>query len=390
MNPYKIVMAMLATLLSTSIVIESSLAQTKPTKKDRARPIKVAPITEEPAPEPDAPTPPEPEVVEEDPVVSEPLALDGIWIRPSDIALLPMSGEPWRRLKRDADKDWGLPNLSDQEDKVNVYTMAKALVYARTGIESYRTNVINLCMQAIGTEDGGRTLALARNLGAFVIAADLVKLPPAEDQVFRAWLSGVRSEIMSENRTLIETHDLRPNNWGTHAGGARAAVAAYLGDREDMERVAKVFKGWLGDLSSHNGFIFAELDWQADQNNPVGINPAGATIQGYNVDGVLPDDQRRSGGFVWPPPKEDYVYEALQGALMQAVILHRAGYDVWNWEDKALLRAFTWLHNVADYPSTGDDNWQPFLINKYYGASFPVPTASNPGKNVGWTCWTHR
>ena len=43
-------------------------------------------------------------------------------------------------------------------------------------------------------------------------------------------------------------------------------------------------------------------------------------------DGVLPDDQRRSGGFVWPPTKENYVWEALQGAIAQAVILHRAGF----------------------------------------------------------------
>ena len=30
--------------------------------------------------------------------------------------------------------------------------------------------------------------------------------------------------------TLVSTHENRPNNWGTHAGAARAAVARYLGD----------------------------------------------------------------------------------------------------------------------------------------------------------------
>ena len=75
------------------------------------------------------------------------------------------------------------------------------------------------------------------------------------------------------------------------------------------------------------------------------------------TDGVLPDDQRRSGVFRWPPSHENYVYEALQGALVQAVILQRAGYDAFNWQDKALLRAFRWLRDVTEYPATGDDTW---------------------------------
>jgi hypothetical protein len=105
---------------------------------------------------------------------------------------------------------------------------------------------------------------------------------------------------------------------------------------------------------------------------------------------VLPDDQRRAGGFTWPPPKENYVWEALQGALAQAVILDRAGYDCWEWSDQALLRAVTWLHEECDYPASSDDTWQPHVVNFFYGSDFPAPVPSNPGKNVGWTDWTHR
>lgn len=316
----------------------------------------------------------------------------GIWISAEEIADLPMTGDPWRLLKNDADTYWGVPNLSDQEDKANIYTMSKAIVYARTGIESYRTEVIEACMQAIGTEAGGRTLALGRNLAAFVIAADLVGLPPEEDVLFRAWLEEVTTEPMTEGINLIWTHENRPNNWGTHAGASRAAVAVYLGDRDELDRIAQVFKGYLGDRNSYAGFKYGDLYWQADPARPVGINPKGATIQGHNVDGVLPDDQRRAaaGEFTWPPPKENYVYEGLQGALLQAVILSRAGYDVWNWEDKALLRAFTWLHDVADFPAEGDDLWQPFIVNHYYGTNFPTPATSRSGKNVARTCWTHQ
>ena len=83
-------------------------------------------------------------------------------------------------------------------------------------------------------------------------------------------------------------------------------------------------------------------------------------------------------------------HELVQGALGQANILYRAGYkDVWTWSDSALLRAFQWLHDVVDFPAVGNDTWQPHLVNFYYDASFPAPVPSRPGKNVGFTDWTH-
>lgn len=312
----------------------------------------------------------------------------GIWTSAPELSQLPMSGLAWQNLKSEADKPTGTPDLSDQNDKTNVRVLAKALVYARTGVESYRTAVIGACMAAIGTEAGGQTLALGRELLAYVIAADLVGLPPNNDAVFRDWLNTVRNENL-QGRTLISTHEERPNNWGTHCGASRVAVAVYLNDQADLAQCAQVFKGWMGDRSSYAGFQYGSLAWQADPNNPVGINPAGSTKQGHSIDGVLPDDQRRSGGFSWPPPKANYVYEALQGALAQAVILYRAGYDVWNWEDQAMLRAFMWLHDEADYPAQGDDTWEPHLVNYFYNTSFPAPIPSSPGKNMGWTDWTH-
>ncbi len=315
-------------------------------------------------------------------------AIPGIWINATEIAALPTSGTAWQKLKTEADKPAGTPKLSNQDDPVNVQIMAKALVFARTKDARYRTEVITACMAAIGTEKGGRTLALGRELAAYVIAADLVGLPPGEEQSFRAWLRTTLAETL-DGSTLRSTHELRPNNWGTHAGASRLAVAIYLGDQTEIARCVQVFKGWLGDRASYAGFQYGDLYWQADPTKPVGINPKGAAKNGYSIDGVLPDDQRRSGSFSWPPPQENYVFEALQGALVQAVMLHRLGYDVWNWQDKALLRAYEWLHDQAKFAATGDDSWQPYLVNHYYRTKFPAPTPSAPGKNVGWTDWTH-
>jgi hypothetical protein len=312
----------------------------------------------------------------------------GIWISRDEIMNLPMSGPAWDALVANAQRDPGLPNLSDQDQQNNVLVLARALVCIRTSDEALCETARQAVMSAIETENGGRTLALGRELLAYVIAADLVGLESEQDGVFRSWLAGVLTEEL-DGWTLISTHEDRPNNWGTHAGASRAAAAIYLGDTEQLQRVASVFKGYLGDRTSYAGFRYGERSWQADPALPVGINPAGSLIEGHDVDGVLPDDQRRAGTFSWPPPKSIYAWEGLQGAVAQAVVLHRAGYDVWNWGDQALRRAVVWLHAQGDYPAEGDDTWLPHLINHYYGTQVPAAVPSRPGKNVGYTDWTH-
>ncbi|MEP7189994.1 MAG: hypothetical protein ABI901_12455, partial [Roseiflexaceae bacterium] len=146
--------------------------------------------------------------------------------------------------------------------------------------------------------------------------------------------------------------------------------------------------GWLGDRTAYAGFTYGQLDWQADASKPVGINPKGATKNGRNVDGVLPDDQRRAGGFTWPAPKENYVWEALQGAVVQAELLSHAGYDAWNWSDRAMWRAVNWEYTVNGFPATGDDTFEIYIINHAYGSSFSVG-AANTGKNLDFTDWLY-
>lgn len=312
-----------------------------------------------------------------------------IWISPEEIAQLPTKGEAWESVLSEANRAISSPDLSNQDDSTNVSVMAKALVYARTGDPRYRDQVVKACMDAIGTEAGGRTLALGRELIAYVIAADLVGLSPEDDARFRDWLRAALTKEL-DGKTLRSTHEDRPNNWGTHAGASRMAVALYLGDQAEFENAVAVFRAFLGDRSANADFKYGDLSWQADPASPVGINPPGAVIEGHDVSGVLPDDQRRGGDFSWPPPQENYVYEALQGALAQAVIASRNGYpDVWTWSDSALLRAFEWLHEEAGFPPEGDDTWETHLVNHYYGTDFPSTIPARAGKNVGWTDWTH-
>lgn len=303
-----------------------------------------------------------------------------------------MSGAAWTALKARADTATGTPLISNQDDNTDQTVLAKALVYARTGGTTYRASVLAALKAAVGTEVGGRTLALGRNLPAYVIAADLVGLrtldPTFDGTVFRPWLRSLLTKTL-DGRTLVSTHEGRPNNWGTHAGAARAAVAAYLGDSAELARTAKVFRGYLGDRSSYASFSYGDLAWQCDPARPVGINPAGCTRAGIVIDGVMPDDQRRGGAFQWPPVATGYPWEGLQGAVLQAELLRAAGFDAWAWSDRALLRATRFLYDRAGWPATGDDVWQPWLIDARYGTSYRAAAPTRPGKNFGYTDWLY-
>ncbi|MGH2522361.1 MAG: alginate lyase family protein, partial [Anaerolineales bacterium] len=291
-----------------------------------------------------------------------------IWISIGELSQLPASGPAWNNLKERADEVADTPNLGDQDNEVNITILAKALVFARTGQAGYRSDVV-AALRVIATHntensDSNPMLSVSRQLVAYVISADLVSLPeydPSLDAQFRAKLR----ELLTENfdsdpgdvDTLQTMHERRPNNWGTHAGASRAALAIYLGDAAELERTAQVFKGWLGDRSAYAGFHFNDdLSWQADPNNPVAVNPLGAVIQGFPVDGAMPDEMRRGCSFQWPPCYTHYAWGGLQGAVVQAEILSRAGYPVWQWQDSAMLRAVQFLY-LINWPATDDDQW---------------------------------
>lgn len=301
---------------------------------------------------------------------------------------LPMSGSAWSDLKARADLPAAAPDLSDQNDPNDVTALAKALVYARTGVTRYRDETIVMLKAAVGTEYPGDTLGIARGVAPLVLAADLIGW---RDPAWMNWLRNLRTWANPDRGyTLISMHEKRPNNWGTHAGAGRIATDLYLGDSADLARAAAVFKGYLGDRASYASFTYgSDLSWQYSTTALVGINPTGATKSGMNVDGIIPDDMRRGGSF---PSVGDlgqsYTWEALQGVVLQAELLSRAGYNAWAWQDKAVLRAFTRIHALG-YPAAGDDEWQPWLVNRRYGTSFPAPTGTHPGKSFGYADWLY-
>ena len=292
------------------------------------------------------------------------------------ISTLPTSGVGWTSVTSWAAKA-AIPKLSDQNSSADVITLAKALVCARTAARCDETKAI--LARVPGTEVGGRTLALGRGLVAYVLAADLVGY---RETTFMAWVSSVKTELL-DGLTLNRTQEQRPNNWGTWAGASRIAADLYLGDSTDLARAVSVFRGYLGDRAQYTGFKFGSLSWQSNPAAPVGINPAGALIQGHDVSGVVPDDQRRAGSFTWPPPCENYVWESLQGTTVSAKLLSNAGYPALSWSDASITRAVGFL-NANGCPATGDDGWVPWMIGQQ-GKS-----PSTPGKGFGFSEWLYR
>lgn len=369
-------------LLGPEAVVEAlplNIPQPSPTQPPQ-EPTALAPRGQPPATPAPAPNTPPPTAAP--PPGGGTASMGSILISRDRLMSLPTSGAAWQAMVSEAN-GFNSVNLSDQDDDDDVRLLAWALVTVRTGGD---VGPIHQALARVPGTEGADTLALGRNLASVVLAADLVGY---RDPGFAAWLRDVMRTKLSGD-TLISTHEDRPNNWGTHAGASRVAADLYLGDTADLGRAAAVFRGWLGERSVYAGFNYGDLDWQADDDRPVGINPAGASIDGHSVDGVLPDDQRRAGGFQWPPPQENYVYEALQGALLQAELLFRAGYPAYAWSNQALLRAYSWLQGPAGYPAEGDDTWQMHLVNARYGTGFPAQVPSRSGKNFGFTDWLYR
>lgn len=319
------------------------------------------------------------------PAEPPPASGDYLLIAKADLLRLPTTGKAWDGLLSWSNRTVSSPSISDQEDPDNVIVLAKALVAARTGDAAKRSQV-EAALVAVQSSSVGRALALGRELGAYVLAADLIGY---RTPAFVAWVSRMQTVATSDGpASLRKCHEERPNNWGTWAGAARVISDLYVGDKADLVRAVQVWKGWLGDRTAYAGFKYGDTSWQADPSKPVGINPKGATKQGISIDGVLPDDQRRGGGFTTNPPCENYVHEALQGVTLALLVLHRSGTDLWPASDSAVRRAFDWLY-AHGCPSEGDDTTLPWIVNRFTGTRLPTVSPTSPGKGFLGADWLY-
>ncbi|MFC1483605.1 T9SS type A sorting domain-containing protein [Candidatus Neomarinimicrobiota bacterium] len=319
----------------------------------------------------------------------------GLWSSAEELADKPMTGLPWDALKAGADAAVAADaTVSDQDSNNNAQILAAAIVYARTGVESYRTKVIDACQRLVNAgKPDDRTLAWARETGAYALAADLVGY---RTTAFETWLRNMAEVyVATDDRTLLYMFNLRPNNWGTQGFGSLCAIYGYL---QDTTRLVEVRDYWIQSVTGPKpetldyGGPDEDFSWHLDPNDPRLINPKGAVKQGLNIDGIMPDDMRRGASFSNPPVHTGYAWEALQGIVSGARILQRIGMPIWEVADSAIYRAcytlqVRWENQFGDWKADGDDLWMLAILDDAYGTNW---SASQPerlwqhGKNVGW------
>ena len=316
---------------------------------------------------------------------------------------LPTKGPAWENLVAIANDPTGKPDLRDQDNRVGVMALASALVFARTGDDTYRERARSQIMAAIGTEQEGAPnsiLSLGRQLGAYVLAADFIKLSGADDEQFRPWLDSIRTRVLGGHgrwTSLTGTHEDAPQNWGSFAGASRIAASLYLGDTADVARAAQVLRGFLGDRSAYAGFQGPEgaRSWSCDPAKFIPINGA-CTLDGIDLDGAIVRDIDRGGNRKWPPGRAGigYTLESLQALTLQAELLTVNGYgEAWTWSDQALKRAagivtrsgdaggLTWNRSEVSY-------YVPWILNARYGLDLPTRPAGF-GRVFGYTDWLY-
>ncbi len=317
------------------------------------------------------------------------IAQKGVWTSAAELAQLPTSGPAWEAVLEGANQDCSLPDVSNQDDNTNAYVLAAAVVYARTGDTIYKDKVVAACEQlATGGLPEGSTLAWSREAGAYALAADLVEY---KDLVFATWLLKMAEiYVADDDRTMREMFEKRPNNWGAHAFGSLCAIYAYI---EDTTALREVRDYWIQGLRGPNpGFKYGnDLSWHADPDSLRLINPKGAIKNGMIIDGVIPDDLRRGGSFRSPPGQTEYPYEFLQGVIMAARILDRAGMPIWAAGDSAIYRAAQCLqirfeNAYGGWAASGDDEWMLPFLDQAYGTQWSGDQSRlwKHGKNTGW------
>jgi hypothetical protein len=342
--------------------------------------------------------------------------VDGLWLPSAELAALPTSGSAWEALTAVVHEGLGDPiDVSNQESQHAERTFAMALVAARTGGGPVRT-VRDAIEAVIGTEfgdDGGhgdanRVLAWGRNVGSYVLAADLIDLPsvdPVLDERFRAWLRTMLTATSvpgSADRYSLRGADATdPGNWGAWSGASHTAIAAYLRDAAELELARSSLEHFL---TTGVGFIYRdtwaisrdEEGWSTvpDRSGPIPpVNPPGASIAGHDVDGIIVADMRRgSARFDWPPEFTTYPREALSGRVIQAAILSRLGIDAFGWGDEALRRIAVRL--IALEAETGDDWYEAdqapmWILRQRYPAAGLEVDAPVVGRMITGTDWTH-
>lgn len=322
-----------------------------------------------------------------------------IWADVSKFPSKPRTGAGWDAMYNMAKGDAPGPvTVADQGSNNSAWTHACAYVYAATGDMVFYNKAMgalkSLCSPSLPI---GRALGLAREVQGYVAAAEglqLAKQDPTFDAVLKAKFKYfLTCKTSSGPASLLESHQKRPNNWGTHATSAVLLIARYIGDATIFANAIKVFRGYLGEYDTYHDFAYGDLAWQFRKDRPVGINEKGAIINGLNVDGMLPEEARRGSTSTNSYPGGDaqmYTWEATQGSTAAMVTALNAGSDLRDVAAYAHKRGINFALNTVNWPIAGDDAFLVPLLNLLYPDLKLAPVTGGPGKGLAWTLFSHQ
>ena len=344
----------------------------------------------------------------------------GIWMSPEELKSRPTSGAAWDALRYDAARDPGAAAITDQHSTHDTYTMAAALVCARTG--EYCDKAKNQLIAAMGSETGADWHSVARNLGAYVIAADVMGLradgnASSLGTKVQTWIGSflTRNDIKANAGEPVQGYRrIGPFHSGSNSaaqeGFVHAAVAAYMHDKAALDRAWDAFRTFscepgAPDRENIDLRTGLEWDWEHSETAPCAINPKGTTKtipagrpgagMTVRIDGAIINDMRRGGMFQWEPGWTQYPWTGLQGYVPAALLLYRAGYPAFEVADRAVYRTHEYLKHIEDQTSgdwfdgvRGAEVIQ--LVNWYYKSSFPMnKSAIGASRTFGYSDWTH-
>ncbi len=345
---------------------------------------------------------------------------NGIWVDRTQLMSLPTSGEAWNSITTSVNKlpaDGSGADISNQDSNHDQYTLAAALACARTSNTTYCTKARGAINSSIGSEvttlttprspASNQWLPVGRNLGAYVIAADVMNLrsdsdPNSLGSRFQTWIATFKGRKGSEGA------EFRPFQSGSNAdaqmGFVYSSVASYLNDSTMLTRAWDAFRTYAGDPTAPdkeniNITNAIEGNWTAASSKPgaTAIAQKGTTKNGVRLDGADGNDMVRGGAWAAVPGHSQYPWVGLEGFVPAALILHRAGYPAFEVADQAVKRTadYLWyLHkNVDAYWWDAEDVGRAaevkHIMNTYYGLNYTVVYPTGEGRTVGFTDWTH-
>lgn len=356
-------------------------------------------------------TPPDPEEPEEP--VPTPVR-EGVWVDPDALQQLPTSGAPWEALLKVANSTFPTPKVSNQDSTHSRYTLASALAGVRLADDRLLQKAEDALKGAIGTEGTTRWLAVGRNLGAYIIAADVMGIHSGP---VHEWLASFRTRTLPHNNSgkLITLHQSAwesGSNASAQEGFVYSALCAYLGDKQELAWNWDAFRRYCGDRTSPHTITSNNHAWQEKPEDPVGIQNVGAKSEGgVEIAGAVSNDMSRSNSTPKVPlsyvSASLYPWVGLNGAGFAATVLKRKGYDAFGIREKALLRAVKFLREVAvrdDEPGWwGADKKEDvkWMLCRTYGLKivgdatsmrpdeYPIRQPVGMYDLVGFTDWTH-